>query len=126
MPIVIGNEAKRNDKDDTEYVLIDDEEMNRSSWKLTGKIRGKKVTTFDTADKFFLTMKDLDKAVKIYIDSNLSDGIKGEHIAKIIYNKGFKNIYLCTGDAPSDFPVMPWIKEIVGKTPPFFDNELSM
>lgn len=38
---------------------------------------------------------------------------------KELYEKGFKNIYLSTGYQNTDFSEMYWIKEIVGKLPPF-------
>ena len=53
------------------------------------------------------------------IDSDLGDGIKGEEIARTIYEKGFKTIYLETGHPPGSFPKMPWIKEIISKEPPW-------
>ena len=56
---------------------------------------------------------------KIYVDSNLGNGVKGEEIAKQISDLGFENIYLCTGYRSSDFAKMPWIKDILGKDPQF-------
>jgi hypothetical protein len=52
----------------------------------------------------------------------LGENVKGEEIAKDIHDKGFEEIYLCTGYPADYFPDMPWIKEIVGKTPPFFNG----
>jgi len=45
--------------------------------------------------------------------------IRGEEIAKGLYEKGFRNLYLTTGHSPETFPHLPWIREIVGKKPPW-------
>ena len=45
--------------------------------------------------------------------------MRGEDYAKEIFDQGFKVIYLVTGYPTSQFGVLPWIKSIVDKTPPF-------
>jgi hypothetical protein len=57
----------------------------------------------------------------IYIDSNLKDGEKGEIEAQKILKKGYANIYIATGYSKSYFDIqnLPWVKDIVTKTPPF-------
>ena len=57
-----------------------------------------------------------------YIDSCLGDGvIKGQDLAKELYDQGYKNLYMSTGFEKEKFANMPWIKNITGKTPPW-DN----
>jgi hypothetical protein len=55
----------------------------------------------------------------IYIDSNLGNGEKGEKLASRIYDSGFRNIYIATGDHPDRFSSLPQIKGIVGREPPW-------
>jgi len=107
-----------------DYIFIDDAPMNHNNWKLVAKIKKKNLTTFYTADDFYNTMPSYKKDTKIYIDSNLADGIRGEDVAKEIHKKGFKHIYLCTGYPKSSFNLdeMPWIEDIVGKEPPFLND----
>ena len=59
------------------------------------------------------------KDIPIYIDSNLERDIKGEELAKTLYDQGYTNLYLCTGYPPETFGKMPWLKAIIGKEPPF-------
>ena len=52
-------------------------------------------------------------------DSDLGEEIKGEYIAKNLYDQGYKNVYLATGYHPSDFDHLKWLKGVIGKTPPW-------
>lgn len=120
VPIVLDS---RDDKrSDAEYVLIDDSKINCDNWRLMGKFYNKKVCTFNSPGEFYAMIDQFDRATNIYIDSNLSDDIQGETVAKDIFERGFNKIYLCTGHSKEDFPNMPWIKDIVGKTPPFINR----
>lgn len=52
-------------------------------------------------------------------DSNLQNGEKGEEISKTLYDLGFTQLYLATGYQPEKFGQLPWIKQVVGKAPPW-------
>jgi signal transduction histidine kinase len=122
--IVDGNislNKKKNIKSKDVYVLIDDDKFNHKNWKLIAKIYKKNISTFFSPQDFFQSVDDFGEATKIYIDSNLGNGIKGEDVARKIYDMGFKEIYLTTGYDKSEFPEMYWIKDVVNKTPPFVD-----
>jgi hypothetical protein len=64
-------------------------------------------------------MKKYNNNTIIYIDSELGDTLSGQVFAKEIYDHGFKQIYLATGHPSENFGDFPWIKSVVGKTPPF-------
>ena len=100
-------------------ILIDDDPLIRKAWQIMAKRCGTRLHCFTKPDEFFDDIDAFDKEVPLYIDSNLADGLKGENVAKNISDKGFTNIYLATGSSPDEFPSMPWIKEIIGKAPPF-------
>ncbi|MBL7544085.1 MAG: sensor histidine kinase [Bdellovibrionaceae bacterium] len=100
-------------------ILLDDDRLVHACWEFEAKNRGKKFVSFYTPKDFFEVSSQYDYTSKIYIDSNLGGGLKGEDIGKKAADIGFTNIYLCTGYQPSDFPPMSWIKGIVGKEPPF-------
>ena len=59
------------------------------------------------------------KKSNIYIDFNLGDELTGTELAKELHSRGFHNLYLCTGYEKNDFQPMNYIKDIVGKEPPF-------
>ena len=104
---------------DPSAIFIDDQIMNHNTWLMVAKLQNIFLVAYFSPEDFLKDIKKYDKQIPIYIDSNLAGGVKGEDAAKTIFLKGFKNIYLATGSLPHDFPPMPWIKEVVGKNPPF-------
>jgi hypothetical protein len=116
IPIILSEHSTQKTVD---FIFIDDSDIITSAWVLHGLTKGKVVSPYNSIRDF---NSDLDKyalSTPIFIDSDLDDVIKGQDFAKILYEKGFKNIYLATGFSPTNFPTMYWIKEIVGKEPPF-------
>jgi hypothetical protein len=104
---------------DCDVILIDDEEMIHSTWELMARMKKKKIAHFNHPHEFLKDINNYSPQTPIYIDSDLGNGVKGEIIAQEIFNKGFKEIYLCTGSEPKEYPQMTWIKEVVSKTPRF-------
>lgn len=102
-------------------VLIDDDNLVHRAWHSSARTHERKIRTFGTVDAFFGMAAAIDKRTPIYIDSKLGDDVVGEVIAKTVFDSGFKVIFLATGFDASDFDhaSMPWIKEIVGKIPPW-------
>jgi hypothetical protein len=100
-------------------ILIDDELIIHSIWKMSAK--GRNIVCFNNPDLFLEKIEEYDSDTPIYIDSNLGEGKRGEEIAKEIFNKGFKEIYLATAYHPNYFPPMEWIKGIIGKSPPWMN-----
>ena len=81
-------------------------------------MKKKNVATYYNAKSFYDDMDSFNKDVKVYVDSDLGNGIKGEEVARDINQKGFSEIYLCIGYRSSDFAPMPWVRGVVGKLPP--------
>ena len=104
-------------KENPHAILIDDDLFIHSLWKISSQ--EKNVVCFLSAELFLKEIEKYDFNTPLYIDSDLGDGHKGEEIAKKIYEIGFKDIYLATGYEPNAFPIMPWIKGIIGKEPPW-------
>lgn len=100
-------------------ILIDDDPLVHSTWKFAAQDKNKSFIGFYNHIDFFESINQFDIKSKIYVDSNLGNGIKGEVIARQISDLGFKNIYLCTGFNSTDFVQMSWIKGILGKDPQF-------
>lgn len=100
-------------------ILIDNDEMMRTTWEQAAKVVGKKILTFESPKDFFNVMNRIDKQTTIYIDSDLSNKLRGEEVAQDIYKKGFEIVYLTTGVHPSEFQPNPYLKGIIGKVPPF-------
>lgn len=101
-----------------DWVLLDDDELVHMTWGLTAKDSQKTFIGFKSYSDFNAYKHRLDFSQKIYIDSHLGNGEKGEEIAMGLYAQGFTNLYLTTGYAADSFKDMPFIRAIIGKHPP--------
>jgi len=125
-PVSVKEKTKKTDSgqrtadhDPIDAILIDDDYLVHTTWRLIAKQHGKTVKCYVDPEDFVNDSDDINKATPLYIDSNLGDGVKGEVLAKEFYEQGFINIYLATGYPKDDFAKVPWIKDVVGKQPPF-------
>jgi FixJ family two-component response regulator len=114
VPISVGRLKKCPDA-----VLIDDDPLVRMTWSMSARDNDKAVLVYEDTSDYLTSLTQIDHSTPIYVDSNLSDGLKGEFIAKKIYDQGFKNIFIATGYSQNHFEKMPWIKE-----PPWLTNQL--
>lgn len=99
-----------------DFILIDDSDSIRRSWQNSAILANKKAAAFASVSEFMNVSDKYNRDIPIYIDSNLGDGVaKGEFAAKEIYERGFKTIYLSSGDAEIDIKDYYWIKRIIIK-----------
>ncbi|OGR68739.1 MAG: hypothetical protein A2X40_05165 [Elusimicrobia bacterium GWC2_65_9] len=121
VPMHMAAAVETPERERLDAVLIDDDALARMNWKMAAKRVGKSFKAYSDAASFLaeLDAGAISTDTPIYIDSNLADGVKGEDVAREISRRGFAEIRLATGHEPSSFPVMPHIREVVGKTPPW-------
>lgn len=100
-------------------ILIDDDDLVHMNWKMAAKRQNKIVRVYAGPEEFWKESTTVSKDTPIYVDSNLADGVKGEDVAWMMEKKGFSNLHLATGYEASQFDEMPWLKGIVGKSPPW-------
>lgn len=100
-------------------VFIDDDSLMRFTWFFAAQINGITLLTYNHPDAFIREIEQFNKSTLIYIDSDLGEDVPGEQYAKKIYQLGFHEIYLSTAYPADKYSNMPWVKAIVGKTPPF-------
>lgn len=116
LPTSVNNEES--------YVLIDDNQTIRDSWQMICSIENKNLKTFSSEKDFYAVIETISKETVIYIDSELANGVRGEEVAKDLYDRfGFKRIYMSTGHNPDKFKDMPWILGVVDKVPHFLMNQ---
>jgi hypothetical protein len=96
--------------------LIDDR-LIRLNWNSCSKNNGFQFHGFKSIAQFIAFSTGIDKGSKIYIDSNLGDGIIGEIESEKIFALGFLNLYLATGYEKGSIQKPAWIKEIYSKSP---------
>ncbi len=101
-----------------DFIFIDDDEYLTKAWKAQAELDGKKLVVFNSIKEVNTYIDCFSTDTPLYIDSNLGEAIKGEELAKTLYEKGFATIYLCTGMDESEFSNIPWIKKVLGKEYP--------
>ena len=104
---------------DSHYVLIDDSQIVIDTWTLKSYEKNVHFNGFTDVIKFLSFINTIDKKTNIYIDFNLECGVNGKDLAMDVYSRGFENLYLCTGYEKNEFQPMRFIKDVVGKEPPF-------
>jgi hypothetical protein len=100
-------------------VLIDDDALVRATWKIAAARSGKNFRSFATAAEFMKEAGNLDPATRVYIDSELGDGVMGEAESVKIHELGFSEIYLATGHEPAKFSGLAHLRGVTGKEPPW-------
>ncbi len=99
------------------YILLDDDEIVRLTWKMAAEISNIKLHSFSCPSALFNEYETLDKNSIIFIDYHLPE-MKGDEVAKKLLSAGFNQLYLTTGDTQLKFPhlflgnsgkVPPWI-----------------
>ncbi len=80
---------------------------------------GVTLTTFTDAREFLAALPFFPKETPIYLDAQLSHGLRGEMIAREAYALGYVALYLATGLPADSLPRYPWIRQVVGKDPPW-------
>ena len=108
-----------------DLVYMDDDKYLRMAWELKAKKQNKKILSVGELSTLESNLSNIDFETPFFLDRDLGEGLpKGEDIAKDLFEKGFKNLYLCTGYRKEDLQEFPWIKEILPKNVDF-ENFLS-
>lgn len=105
--------------DQIDLILLDDSESVTLAWEYKAQKANKTIAAFNDVDTFTSYVLNCDSSVPIYIDANLKNDIKGEQIAKELYDHGYQNLYITTGHSPEMYAHVSWVKKVIGKEPPF-------
>lgn len=98
-------------------ILIDDDALVRLYWSQFGKKHGLHIETFETPQEFEAQEHAFASSTRLFIDSSLGNGVRGEELSERYAQLGFREIYLTTGFDPDPSLMRPWIRAIFGKTP---------
>ncbi len=101
----------------TDAILIDDDPLVRLYWVQFGKKNGLQIETFESASHFEAQENSFPSTTRLFIDSSLGNGVRGEELSEKYAKLGFNEIYLTTGFDPDPSLMRPWIRAIFGKTP---------
>lgn len=103
---------------DLDLVLIDDNKLINEIWGIESKKHKKKIITFTSKNSFMKHYKRISKSTPIYLDLCLGKE-NGDEVAKQLFELGYKKLYITTGYDIKKVNKSPWIKDILGKEPPF-------
>jgi len=117
VPMAIAEERPRSPGPDA--ALLDDDPLVRLNWKTAARAKGLDLAVFAEASEFLAAAEAWPKGTALYLDSKLGHGLRGEDIAESLHARGFTELYLATGYDPEDLPARPWLKGVVGKSPPW-------
>ncbi|MFN3454320.1 MAG: sensor histidine kinase [Pseudobdellovibrio sp.] len=101
-----------------DWVLLDDDDLVHMTWKFKAKELNKSFIGFKNLEDLNKHKDHLDKTSPVYVDSNLSDGVKGEDVALRLLTEGFINLYIATGYEADKFSHLTFLKGVLGKDPP--------
>lgn len=100
-------------------VLVDDDELVIKVWVMAARRSGRELMVFRSTKDCLAAAENLDRDVEIYLDRHLGGGERGEDAAKALHGRGFRRIYLASGDAAPPSADMPWLAGMIGKEPPW-------
>jgi signal transduction histidine kinase len=100
-------------------VLVDDDALVRRTWELAAARAGKRLRSFASVDALLGAAPGLDRALPVYVDSDLGGGVRGEQEALKLHALGFRELYVATGRDPGAFSGLSHLKGVRGKTPPW-------
>jgi FixJ family two-component response regulator len=99
-------------------VLLDDDALVIMTWKNVAAKNQRQLLAFSDPNEFFETLKALSRSTPIFVDSELSDGIKGQDLIPKISALGFEAIFITSGHDSSKFNYLAGLAGIIGKDPP--------
>jgi hypothetical protein len=102
-----------------QVIMVDDNVNLSMAWEMDAENNDIKLTTYNHPSDFINNIGNFSSDVNIYIDVNLSEEMNGVELSEWAHKKGFKNLYLITGEDPKQFETITWIKAVYGKNPPF-------
>ncbi|MBL6991008.1 MAG: hypothetical protein ISR65_14580 [Bacteriovoracaceae bacterium] len=122
IPMSITSDVLESYSDNAEKivtVLLDNDALICTIWKSMADDKKIPLNVYSNPEELLQSLSTISKDSTFYIDSSLENGLKGEDIAKKLFDKGYKNLYLATGYEPEDFLHLSYIKGVIGKEPPW-------
>ena len=112
IPVAINKVAT-----EVDLILIDNEEMHRTTWSLWAETENLKIATFTSAEEFLANANAYLNSPIIFLDSDLGNGIKGQNYISVIKELGFKKVILASGYAGTKSMDTVGADGVIGKNP---------
>jgi hypothetical protein len=113
-----GNRVENNSFYDA--VHIDDDFFLRTGWIMSAKEKNINLLSLESPSEIEKYKDNFNIYTKFFIDKDLGkNNISGDQLASVLYQQGFREIFLSTGYEPENFSKTLHIKGIFGKMPPW-------
>ncbi len=93
-------------------VLIDDDDLIRYAWTWAASKQQRKIDAYAHHRDFLRRSSDYNFETLIFIDKNMGD-VCGLEIAQQLYERGYKNLYLSTGEPMLSSDVPTFFKGVI-------------
>lgn len=100
-------------------ILVDDDLLTRLAWKVRAKQAGKNLEVCENEQQLTALISRVRLDTPIYIDVLLAEGVRGEEVAKRLYEKNYSQLFLTTGLDPETLVRPEFVQKILGKSPPW-------
>jgi FixJ family two-component response regulator len=80
-----------------DLVLIDDDVLIHGTWTMVARMKKHHLVCVRTIDEFL--EKSFPQNTPVYLDYHFHSGDNGIELAKKLYQKGYKNLYITTGSS---------------------------
>lgn len=104
-------------EDRLDFVLIDNEEIHRLTWRIWAKRRGYCMRAFESVRDFLLLAPVISRSTAIFMDFNLGENETADKYLPDLSNMGFANIYFVTSHEGLKTENFLNLKGISGKDP---------
>lgn len=101
-----------------QIVLIDDDELTRTTWAMKAKKSNISLRTYGDIASFKADMGSVSKDDVLYIDSELGE-VKGEELAVELHELGFTDLSIASGHPPERFANYTFLRSVISKKAPF-------
>jgi hypothetical protein len=117
VPIEISTEADFATTRPVSCVLIDDNALTLSTWTKMLTHAGHRILALPNFSEFLRLAYRVPKTTRIYVDQNLGHE-RGDEITRRLFQRGFTELYITTGESPEKYERLPWLKGVRGKRVP--------
>lgn len=100
-------------------IFLDDDEGLVMAWKLRALDQKVQLFTYGHYEDFLKEAQNFDRRIPVFIDLNFGKQALGFEFARYFHEAGFENIFIATGQKAADLVKPFYVKEILGKIPPF-------
>ncbi|MGB0452629.1 MAG: sensor histidine kinase [Bacteriovoracaceae bacterium] len=100
-------------------VHLDDDPLVILTWKAQAKKQSINLLSFSRFQELEPKLSTIPFDSIFYIDQELGDDTRGLEIAEQLFRKGYHHIILSTGHIDKELKDSPFIKKVIGKTPPW-------